>query len=158
MGTKTICFIPCKSIPKDRKFKYLRIVVDIREHKEVKERFHITVGGDKVEYPGKVTARMADTNTVKIHINSTISTQNARFVNLDIGNFYLETPMERKEYAKIRVDYNPKQFMNEYDLWSLVEDGYIYIEISKGMYGLPQAGILANELLRTQLQLSGFYE
>ena len=146
-GTKTIRFIPRKAIPKDRKVTYLRIVVDIREHKEVKERVRITVGGDKFKYLGEVTTRMADTNTIKIHINSTISTPNASFVNLDIGNFYLETPMERKEYARIRVEDIPKQFMDEYDLWDLVVDGYVYIEIGKGIYGLPQAGILANELL-----------
>ena len=137
---------------------YLRIVVDIREHKEVKERVQITVGIDKIEYPGEVTTRTVDTNTVKIHISSTISTPNARFVNLDIGNFYLETPMEQKEYARIRVDDIPMQFMDEFDLWDLVVDGYVYIEIGKGMYGLPQAGILANELLRKQLQPFGFYE
>ncbi len=26
-------------------------------------------------------------------------------------------------------------------------DGWVYIEIRKGMYGLPQASILANQLL-----------
>jgi hypothetical protein len=35
----------------------------------------------------------------------------------------------------------------EPDSWYLAVDGKVYIEIQKGMYGLPQAGIVANELL-----------
>ncbi len=34
-------------------------------------------------------------------------------------------------------------------------DGYIYCEIQKGMYGLPQAGIIAQNLLADQLKLHG---
>jgi hypothetical protein len=36
-------------------------------------------------------------------------------------------------------------------LIELAQDGKVYIEIHKGMYGLPQAGILANELLQRNL-------
>ena len=75
---------------------YLRIVVDIREHKEVKEIVRINFSGDKVDYTGEVTTGTADTTTVKLHINSTISTPGAQFVNMDISNFYLETPMDQK--------------------------------------------------------------
>ena len=32
------------------------------------------------------------------------------------------------------------------------------MQIEKGMYGLPQAGILANKLLRTQLAPHGYFE
>ena len=32
------------------------------------------------------------------------------------------------------------------------------MEIQQGMYGLPQAGILANQLLHDQLQPHGYYE
>jgi hypothetical protein len=34
--------------------------------------------------------------------------------------------------------------------------GHIYVEIQKGMYGLPQAGILAQELLEKQLNEHGY--
>eukprot|EP00957_Ditylum_brightwellii_P183843 14003764-Ditylum_brightwellii.AAC.1 len=36
-------------------------------------------------------------------------------------------------------------------------DGWVYIEIKRGMYGLSQAGILANKLLTTQLVEHGYY-
>ena len=37
-------------------------------------------------------------------------------------------------------------------------DGWVYAEIQKGMYGLPQAGMLANKLLKMRLVRHGYYE
>ena len=37
-------------------------------------------------------------------------------------------------------------------------DGYVYIEVWKGMYGLPQAGILAQELLEQCLAKEGYLQ
>ena len=34
---------------------------------------------------------------------------------------------------------------------SFIPDGWVYIEIRKGMYVLPQAGILKNQLLEERL-------
>ena len=66
----------------------------------------------------------------------------------DAGNFYLATPMERKEYLRIAVNLIPQEFMDLYGLHDKVKNGYVYCEIVRGMYGLPQAGILANKLLK----------
>ena len=35
-------------------------------------------------------------------------------------------------------------------------EGYIYVEIRKGMYGLPQTGLLAQELLEKRLNAHGY--
>jgi hypothetical protein len=40
----------------------------------------------------------------------------------------------------------------------LVSDGHVYIEVQKGMYGLPQAGILANQLLAQRLAIHGYHQ
>ena len=49
--------------------------------------------------------------------------------------------------------------MNEYKLRNKVyTDRAVYIEIRKGMYGLPQAGMLANKLLKRRLAQHGYYE
>ena len=40
----------------------------------------------------------------------------------------------------------------------MVENGHVYIEISKGVYRLPQAGILANDLLKKRLLPHGYYK
>jgi hypothetical protein len=48
----------------------------------------------------------------------------------------------------IKITDIPKEIINEYKLNEKVsEDRYVYCDIRKGMYGLPQAGIIAQELL-----------
>jgi hypothetical protein len=37
-------------------------------------------------------------------------------------------------------------------------DGWVYIEMRRAVWGLPQAGILANKHLRRKLALFGYYE
>ena len=36
--------------------------------------------------------------------------------------------------------------------------GWIYFEIRRGCYGLPQSGMLANKQLRLRLEKEGYYE
>ena len=57
---------------------------------------------------------------------------------------------------KIPIDLIPMEVINEYKLLPLVHDGHIYMEINKGMYGLPQAGLLANKLLAKRLAKHGY--
>jgi hypothetical protein len=56
--------------------------------------------------------------------------------------------MPSPEYMRLRLDIIPEEIIIVYSLHNLVTaNGWVYIEIFKGMYGLPQAGILANQLL-----------
>ena len=49
--------------------------------------------------------------------------------------------------------------IEQYNLKSLVtQDGYVYSKITKGMYGLPQAGIIAQELLEKRLAEYGYHQ
>jgi hypothetical protein len=45
----------------------------------------------------------------------------------------------------------PQETIEKYNLIELSQDGKVYTEIQKGMYGLPQAGILTNELLQRNI-------
>ena len=56
------------------------------------------------------------------------------------------------------IDIIPDEFAQEYDLHNKVHNGFVYMQIEKGMYGLPQVGILANKLLRKNLAPHGYYE
>jgi hypothetical protein len=47
-NTNTIRFIRRSNIPKGRKVTYGSFVVDIKDHKEEKERTRLTVGGDQI--------------------------------------------------------------------------------------------------------------
>ena len=49
--------------------------------------------------------------------------------------------------------------IDHYNLPELgTSDGYIYCEVTKGMYGLPQAGIIDQELLEKRLGEHGYYQ
>ena len=115
--------------------------------------------GNLIDYPDPITTRMCDLVTFKMQINSTLSRVKRKYCSLDVKNFYLNTPMEHFEYMKIPLAHIPDEIITEYALKNKVHsDGVVYIEIRKGMYGLPQAGMLANQLLKRQLAKHGYYE
>ncbi len=71
-------------------------------------------------------------------------------------DFYLNTPMERPEYMRLKLSDLPHDFVDMYNLTKIAQDNdNIYIKIQKGMYGLPQAGILAQQLLEQWLNEHG---
>jgi hypothetical protein len=51
----------------------------------------------------------------------------------------------------------PEEIIHKYNLNALSVDGWVYIEIQKGMYGLKQAVLLTNQLLQTRLAPFGYY-
>jgi hypothetical protein len=91
-GTDTIHFIQREDIPANRAFTYLRIVCDDRPQKANPCRVQFTVGGDKVDYQFDVSTKTAALITVKILLNSVVSTDGAKFMTIDIKDFYLNTP------------------------------------------------------------------
>jgi hypothetical protein len=95
----------------------------------------------------------------KILFNSVISTRGARFMTLDISNFYLMTPLKRPEYIRVKINDIPEEIINEYKLREIANiQGMVCIEVTKGMYGLPQAGLLANKLLEKRLNKHGYFQ
>jgi hypothetical protein len=96
---------------------------------------------------------------VKIHLNSVISTPGAKYACFDVKKFYLNMPMDRPEYVRIKIKDVPDEIIKEYNLCEMVDnDGYLYVEVKKGMYGLPQAGLLAQQLLEKQLNKHGYFQ
>ncbi len=68
------------------------------------------------------------------------------------------TPIKEYEYMRLRLKFIPNKIIRQYNLGDLVnEQGWVYIRIQMGMYGLPQAGILANKLLKQRLNAKGYY-
>ena len=83
---------------------------------------------------------------------------NAKFMCIDISNFYLNTPMPWYEYLKLKLYNVPAEIIAEYGLQKkATEDGHIYLEIRKGMYGLSHAGLLAQQLLEGKLNDEGYF-
>ena len=60
--------------------------------------------------------------------------------------------MERSENALIKSEDIPQEFIQEYNLLPMVNNGWIYFEIVRGCYGLPQSGMLDNNLLHTRMK------
>jgi hypothetical protein len=56
-----------------------------------------------------------------------------------LKDFYLGTPMARKEYMRIPLASIPQSIIDQYTLANKAHKGLALVEISKGMYGLPQA-------------------
>ena len=77
---------------------------------------------------------------------------------MDIKDFYLGTPLESYEYAKIPLKNIPDKIIDQYNLLSITCNKHVMIEIFKRVYGLPQAGILANKQLQTHLKKYGYQQ
>jgi hypothetical protein len=150
-GTNTIKFIQRDEVPLERikDETYGRVWVNYCPKKDDPNYMQLTVGGNCINYPcdcGMPTVNMV---TVKIHLHSVISTKGARYCMIDLKYFYLMTPMTRPEYMRMKLNDVPMELVELYNLTDKVDiNGYIHINIQKGMYGLPQVGILAQEFLK----------
>jgi hypothetical protein len=149
-GTYTIVFIKYDDIPLDRRrhIMYGKTVVTYRPEKDNPNRTRLTVGGNQIVYPEDVSTPTVERMTVKMYLNSVISTKGARYCTFDIKYFYLNTPMERPKFMQMKSSELPPEFVAMYNLTNIAEaNGTVYIKVQKGMYGISQAGILANQLL-----------
>eukprot|EP00978_Attheya_sp_CCMP212_P040657 scaffold224285_cov28-Attheya_sp.AAC.1 len=50
----------------------------------------------------------------------------------------------------------PEEFIRTYNLTPLIRNGFVYAEVRKGMYGLPQAGNIAHDRLTKVLEPWGY--
>ncbi len=94
--TNTIVFIKKNQVPQNiaKDVTYGLITCLIRPEKiDESNQTRLVVGGNTVHSPGNAGTPTADLLTVKLLINSTISTPNAKYMTMDIKDFYLNTPM-----------------------------------------------------------------
>ena len=62
----------------------------------------------------------------KVLINSMVSTEGAKCLMIDIKDFYLNTPMKRYEYMRLKMQDIPDEIIKEYKLdQKVTTDGYI---------------------------------
>ena len=124
-GTNTIFYIHLSKIPKHKKFSYCHLVADLRSLKKETHCVRGTVGGDRLQYIGNCSTDCASLTLVKSHLNSTISTKNARYVTLDIKDYYYSTPIEKYEYMRLSLDIILQEIIQQYDLCRLAKDGWV---------------------------------
>jgi hypothetical protein len=159
-GTDTIFFIPKDKVPRARAKDLTHgLITCLIMPKKIEEpnRTRLVAGGDRVHYPFDAGTPTADLLTIKLLINSVISTPGARFFTMDIKNFYLCTPMTRHEYMQLKLSDMPENVIAHYHLLNITApNGYLYCKIHQGMYGLLQVGIIAQELLAKRLKEHGY--
>ena len=109
-GINTIKLILKHKIPKGwfKDVTYGQFVCTVRPEKLEKNCTRFTIGGDCINYPDKVATPTANLLVTKILFNSTISTPGAKFMTMDICNFYLNSPLLRPEYIRLKISDIPE--------------------------------------------------
>jgi hypothetical protein len=138
-------------LPKNRGRHY-------RPQKEDPNRIRIAVGRNMITYKGNTSTQTADLTTSKLLWDSVLSTEGARYMCLDLKNFHLTAALDYYEYMKIPLALFSEWIKKQYNLDTHARDGFVFLEIRQAVWGLPQAGILANKLLRKRLKPHRYYE
>ena len=141
--TNTIFFIDHKLKLAYKKTTYVRIVPTKRPHKKEIKQVRLAVRGDRIQYNGdlatptsNLTTVKSHITTVKCHLKSMVSTPGTQYTTIDIKNIYLRTPMQVYEFTRVPLSAIPLTIMKHYNLIVLAKNGYMIVEIQRGMYGL----------------------
>ena len=133
-------------------------IVAYRPEKSDPNRTRITAGGDKLDYEGDTATHSASMTIIKCHWNSVISTPKAKYATGDAGNMYLESTLPKPQYVKFKYSEIPDDIKEQYDLQSLVHNGYVYVRIDKAWYGLKESGKIANDDMVALLKQHGYHQ
>ena len=95
---------------------YGRVVVDYRPEKSDPYYTRLTMGGYRVNYPGDCGTPTVVLTTVKLLLNSIVSTLNPTFMTTDIKDFYLNTPMARSKHMRLKLSDLPKSVVQQYNI------------------------------------------
>ena len=137
---------------------HTHMVCKIKPTKSDPNQTRNTIGGNTINYTGDCSTTTASLKTIKLDLNSTLSMPVAKYMTMDLSNFYLNTPLDRPKYTGIKLSDIPQEIVNEYNLKQYVHNNWIYYKLSKGMYGLKQASKIANDLLSTCLYAQGYIQ
>jgi hypothetical protein len=110
-------------------FTYMNPVADYRPQKEGPYQIRITAGGNLIDYESNASVRTADLDMAKLHWNSVVSTPLARYMCLDIKNFYLMVALEYFEYIRMPLTLFPAWIIKQYDMEKHALNGYIHLEM-----------------------------
>jgi hypothetical protein len=116
VGTNTCHWIKRSQVLRGKKVTYARTVVAIRTEKAEQKRVRITVGGDRLDYPGETSTDTASLDTTKLLINSVLSTPGTRMGAIDISNFYIHNNLKDYQYMRFDISMIPQEIIDEYNL------------------------------------------
>eukprot|EP00804_Cyclotella_cryptica_P006954 CCRYP_007088-RA/>CCRYP_007088-RA protein AED:0.41 eAED:0.44 QI:0/0/0/1/0/0/2/0/284 len=140
-GTNMISFIAIQDVPPEQQtdIKYARICASHRPEKQDPNQISITLG-EKISYTTLATSAHELPTCSQKNFSST---PGAKFMSLDIT-----------------TDPNTYKCTSQTSLKTKIAtaNGYVITECWKAIYGLPQAGILANKFLEKCLNKYGYYQ
>ena len=110
-----------------------------------------------MKYPVDCGTPTVDLTTVKILLNGLVSTPNTKFMTIYVKYFYFNTMMSRSEYMRLKISDLPENMVQQYNNEAkATKDGYMYLEMKRGVYGIPQSGLIAQQLLEKILNKKGY--
>ncbi len=133
------------------KITYCNPVVDHRPQKEDPNRIWLMAGGNLFHCDEELSVPTAGLETVKLHWNSVVSTAMAKYMCIDLKKNYLREKLEFYEYMTIPLAYFPPWIVGQYNLNLHALNGKVHLNLRCALWGLPQAGILANKRLQQKL-------
>ena len=159
-GTETFRVIRYGDVPANRRkgITYTKVVCEVRPQKYNPNGTRITIGGNSIIYPGDVATPTASLDILKININSALSHHGAKFVCFDVTIFLLPHRWIDQNIRKPGLATYRLNLLKNINLQTFSHNGWVHFEIVRGYYGLPQSGKLANDLLCTRLNISGYFE
>ena len=79
-------------------------------------------------------------------------------MSCDLNEFSLEILISRVEYIRIHSKYSPPDIRELYHIEGLVAvDGYVYIQIMKGIYGLKKSALISYNKLISYMDPHSYY-
>ena len=93
-------------MPKGKKSAYYCInqTIERRENR-------VTIDRDRLEYEGNKSTVPVILTTIKIHLNSVVSANKARYMTADIKDFYYGTPIGNYEYRHLLLELIPEEII-----------------------------------------------
>ena len=155
----TMRLIHRNMVPPDKKPAYYNPQVRTKiKNGILQHRVRGTIGGNQITYNGDTAAHTASMQLIKLLLNAVISDKSAKFMTADIKDFYLGTPLPVAEYMRINLAHIPDDVIAKHNMLAYSVNGAVIVEINKGIYGLPQAGILAQDRLVKHLAEHGYHQ
>jgi hypothetical protein len=135
-------------------------VVPILEQKEGKsKRIRLAYDGNRSQYEGPRSSRTVSMQAKKIMLNHIIST-GKECMTADVSDFYLAEPnvLPSLEYMWCPMKCLTPKIIEDFQLKDKISKGRVLLEISRPVYGLNQAGLIAMQSLKRILEKHGYVE
>ena len=157
----TCKFIRKNQLPKGRVVSYFNPqLTEKLKNNIVEERVRGTVGGNINDFTGNKTAYTASLPSVKILFNAVISDPDAKFMTIDLKDFFLHGSSGRNEYMRIPLKWLSVSDQAKFQISSYIDrdDKTVLVEINGNMYGLVNAALVSNQHVIKLLKKNGFTE